>query len=80
MKRQIMNGEKVEFWKDKWIEGVWLEECINNEQEEHQKVAEFINEDGGWRVEQVRERLGEEIIKEIEAILICRNVGKDRIV
>ena len=79
-KWQIMNGEEVEFWKDKWIEGVCLEEYINNEQEEHQKVAEFINKEGRWRVEQIKRRLGEEIIKEIEVVPICRNAEKDRIV
>ena len=68
------------------IKGIYFLKCSIMEAKkgarasEHQKVAEFINEDGRWRVEQLRGRLGEEIIKEIEAVPICGNAGKDRIV
>ena len=80
MRCQVMNGEEVEFWKDKWIDGVCLKEFIRNEQKESQKVAEFIDDEGRWRLELVKERLGEGVIREIEAVPICKDGGKDRIV
>ena len=48
--------------------------------EDNQKVADFINEEGRWKLEQVKQRIGEEIVKEINVVPICINGGKDIIV
>ena len=41
--------------------------------EDNQKMADFINEEERWKLEQVKQRIGEEIIKEINVVPICIN-------
>ena len=77
---QIMNGEEVDFWRDRWIARVCLKDLANEDQEVHQRVVEFIDDEGKWKLEQVKERIGNEVIKEIEAIRTCISGGRDRTV
>ena len=47
---QVMNGEDINIWRDKWIPGIALEgslEIENEEQPAPQKVCEIIGKEDG---------------------------------
>ena len=76
---QVMNGEEMDFWNDKWLSRECLKDIVNEDVEGKARVADYIVREGKWKVEQLKEKIGDEVIKKIEAIPISVNGERDRI-
>ena len=78
---QIMSGNEVRVWKDRWIKEVRLV-CLGSELEIGQKkVASLINRNSNvWETKVIGEYITEEQAQAICVIPICTSGGKDRVV
>ncbi|OMO61797.1 reverse transcriptase [Corchorus capsularis] len=83
MRWQVINGQSVNLWKDRWIP-----EC-GAIQQHHEiwrdnlpvKVAEIMDkEEGVWKLEEIKSELHPNIIRSIEKLPICYSNEADRMV
>ena len=48
---QVMNGNEINFWKDRWIPKRDIKGFMIEGREDNQKVADFIDEERRWKLE-----------------------------
>ena len=78
---QVMSGEEINIWRDKWIHDYRLNALGNVVEGMPQKVAQLIDSrERVWKLEEIKEIINEDQVQDIMAIPICRTGGKDRMI
>ncbi|XWS16692.1 hypothetical protein CRYUN_Cryun34aG0112800 [Craigia yunnanensis] len=78
---QIMSGEDVDIWKDMWIKDTGLACLENVELDFPKKASDLINRKmNAWQLETIEDYIFGDQLRDILAIPICKNSGKDRMV
>ncbi|CAL1353594.1 unnamed protein product [Linum trigynum] len=76
----IHKGNKTKFWADIWIAQVPLQELATGtipEEDRDAKVADFVDEEGRWKVEKFTNILPPEIQHQITAVAVDHMAAED---
>ncbi|OMO66825.1 hypothetical protein COLO4_30332 [Corchorus olitorius] len=83
MRCQVINGQSVNIWKDRWIPAKNAIQLQNEPDRDDlpKKVAEIMDkEEGIWRLDTIRSELEPDTISNIEKLPICQSSAADRVV